>query len=581
MFFKKKSADKPDQKLAELADDEHTRTYRLRGDEPDQPSQPGPDSPQAPIEAETEDGAQAQASPPSPPEINAEQVLNEALDAASPPPPPSDNTVPANTPSYLPGAKKAAEPPKSQVLQDMDEAGMSLEEALISSRETVEKERSKKGDDKRSKAERLVTVARFRWYVLLFLAALSVLAWAVEAQLSERVYNWQAWALLAITVLVGFLPYKFLRIPTRAGLASICWGASYVISAVYGPASTMYHNLPAALIWSGLLSLIMIWVGVAIWRKIGRYRVIDIILSIILIYAALGPIWALVDNIMAGAALNLSFDVLAASPKFITSHLPWYLWPMSVTVALILPLAALFSLWDQCSALRRRGARHGGNIFLALAFISLIPYGFLSFNQAVEAKPLWAQQIRAAIPAGEGDGSHKIAISNEKPGAATPEAAEPTPAATSPDTAALIEEHISAETDKEIPAADLPADQSSQEAEGQPQLPATLSGQGEEPAVSLPEEEIPTVEDRLKAAEKRLNQALERIEDLENQLKSLKEDDQTTGETHQKALPELEEQYPDALEKSPELEASPKVNLSSGYKAAWPLKALPEGFMII
>lgn len=581
MFFKKKSADKPDQKLAELADDEHTRIYRPRGDEPDQPSLPGPDSPQAPLEVEADGEAQAQASPPSFPEVNAEQARDDALDAAATPPPPNYQSGPAYAPSSPPAAKKAVEPPKSQVLQDIDEAGMSLEEALSSSRESAEKESLQKVDDKRSKAERLVTVARFRWYVLLFLAALSVLAWAVEAQLSERVYNWQAWAILVITVLVGFLPYKFLRIPTRAGLASICWGATYVVSAIYGPASTMYHKLPAALIWSGLLSLIMLWVGVAIWRKIGRYRVIDIILSLILIYAALSPIWALVDNIMAGAALNLSFEVLAASPKFITSHLPWYLWPMSITVAVILPLAALFSLWDQCSALKRRGARHGGNIFLALAFLSLIPYGFLSFSQAVEAKPLWAQQLRSVMAAGENYGSHTIVTSDNKTEPAVPEAAETKPEAISPETEALIEEQILAETHKETPAADLPAEQSAQEAEAQPQTPAALSGQEEERAASSPEEQIPTVEDRLKATETRLNQALERIEDLENQLKSLKDADQPTSETQQKALPELEEQYPDALEESLELEPASKVNLSSGHKAVWPLRALPEGFLLI
>ena len=290
--------------------------------------------------------------------------------------------------------------PTSQALMDMQDAGLTPEEAIEASKaETFGSNKNKqtKETNEASPTETLVRIAKFRWFVLLVLALASTATWAVEAQYMGRPYSILAWGLLGLTIILSLVTTKFLRLPTRAGLAALGWSASFFISALYGPPADIFH-IPASLPWAGMLVLVSLWVAVAIWRKLGRYKIVDIILSIFLVYALLSPVWSLVDSYMMGQALALNFNVLSASPDMITSHLPWFLWPMSVMIAVILPLAALLALGDQISALRHKGKRHGGNLFLALAFILLIPYGFLSFNQAVTENPQWTNAIRSYFP---------------------------------------------------------------------------------------------------------------------------------------------------------------------------------------
>ena len=290
--------------------------------------------------------------------------------------------------------------PTSQAILDMQEAGLTPGEAVgVSKPGAMEANKSKalKDTNDHSSAETLVRIAKFRWFVLLVLSLASTAAWAVEAQLMGRPYNILAWGLLGLTILLSLVTTKFLRLPTRAGLAALGWSASFFISALYGPPADIFH-IPAALPWGGVLVLIILWVAVAIWRKLGRYKVVDLILSVFLVYATLCPLWSIVDSYMMGQALALNFDVLTASPTMITSNLPWFMWPMTVMIAVILPLAALLAMGDQISALKHKGKRHGGNLFLSLAFILLIPYGFLSFNQAVTENPQWASMLRSNFP---------------------------------------------------------------------------------------------------------------------------------------------------------------------------------------
>ncbi|MDR0882062.1 MAG: hypothetical protein LBP55_05920, partial [Candidatus Adiutrix sp.] len=182
----------------------------------------------------------------------------------------------------------ALEPPLSQAALDI--------QAAARQKEAAPREAGRGG------VENLAKIARFRWLVLLTLSLASVAAWTVEAFWSERPYHWPALELFVLTLVLALLTAKFLRLPTRSGLAAWCWSGTFLISAIYGPPETFFSCLPAALVWSGLLTLIMLWMGVAIWRKLGRYKVIDLLLSLFLIFGALSPILALVDNIRAGEA---------------------------------------------------------------------------------------------------------------------------------------------------------------------------------------------------------------------------------------------------------------------------------------
>lgn len=452
--------------------------------------------------------------------------------------------------------------PKSQALMDIQEAGLTPGEAVRASEELAaqstegqavnQKGKAAKktatepapeaaGQGKsaaRSGAENLAVVARFRWIFLLVLALISVTAWAAEAFLSDRLYRLEAGGWLVLTLLFSLGTINFLRLPTRSGLAALFWGGSYAISALYGPPETLFDNIPAALGWAGLLTLIVLWMGVAIWRKLGRYRVIDLLLTLVLIYAALAPVGALITSISSGAALSLTLADLGASPAFMTAHLPGLLWPMSVLVAVILPLCALFSLWDQFSAIRRRGGRHGGNLFLALAFVLLLPYAFLSFDQAVSEHPQLAKGLRSIWPA-----ATQYARENKAPAPvmvpASPVTPPPAPAevseaVTSPEPNVSLPPSVQpvltppatpVQPAPSPPAAQTPAEADSAAAESSPPLPVwpPLSPTTPVYPTQVASPALPDLDKRIQSTDERLDQALTRIEELESEIKLLKQ----------------------------------------------------------
>ncbi len=142
-----------------------------------------------------------------------------------------------------------------------------------------------------------------------------------------------------------------------------------------------------ALIWAAVLTLIIFWTATTVWRKVSQHKSISIGLTIFLLYASLAPLWSLADNIRSIQTRPLTFSILNAGPASLTAKLPWPVWPMTVILAVVIPLAFFFALWDQFSAFKKPGGRHGGNFFLALAFLGILPYGFLNYDQAREANP--------------------------------------------------------------------------------------------------------------------------------------------------------------------------------------------------
>ncbi len=410
---------------------------------------------------------------------------------------PSDMT-PAEAPSLIetPSGRPTADgkTPKSQALLDIE-----ADAAEGSGPE------SKKYASSKTAPQNLASIARFRWIILLVLSLASLVIWTAEAQLSDRPYKLVALGYLVVSLILTIPTMKFLRVPTRGALAALLWAGTFLISAFQGPDETLFGKIPAALPWGGLLVLILIWAAVAVWRKVGRYKVIDIILGLIILYAALSPLLALVDNITAGNVLSLKFQTLNASPAFITRHLPWFMWPMTVVLALVLPLCAIFALWDQCSVLKRRGARHGGDFFLALAFLLIIPYGFLSYDKAVSEMPEIARDIRAINPLVSVSPASELNIA----------APAPVPA---PET---IEETA--------PPAEQPAEPTAP-AVPEVEAPAPTAESPESPAPSIPEAapalpaDGPEAVDRTAELENELNAAKDRINTLENRLERLHSD---------------------------------------------------------
>ncbi len=299
----------------------------------------------------------------------------------------------------------------SEAVMDLKEAGLSPEEAYSAS-QTI----TAKNNKKMLKKERdnMASIPKVRWFLLLILSLLTIIAWAVEAQYSARPYKWPALGILVFSILLATFGAKLLRLPTRGGLLAFLASITFIISALYGPSELLFNHIPAALVWSFYLLAIVIWAMVAVWRRLSQVPVLMLLLYILLLVAASAPAWAIFTQMMAALPPTLDFNILSNSPKLLTDLVPWFVWPMSIMLAVVLPLSAIFALTDQVTALSQAGTRHGGDLFLALAFLALLPYGFLSYDKAMENFPAGVHALRGlyhpalayarpVVPTAEGD----------------------------------------------------------------------------------------------------------------------------------------------------------------------------------
>jgi len=285
--------------------------------------------------------------------------------------------------------------PASQTLLDLEASGLTPED-ISSAANAAAEEAEKKNRPVKPKA----SLARLRWLLLLLLSAAGGLALAWSSK--ETPVNYPLWGVAGLILLLLFisaLPPARLwpRLPTRGGLAAALFSTAILIQTLGGPPETFFKACPAAVAWAGLLTLALLWTAVAVLRKLRSYRPLAALAGLVLLHAALGPVAALISHFSPGEA-ELTWATLNTSPAFLTGALPWFLWPMTFTLFLALPLAALLALSDQFSSLRRPGARHGGNLFLAVAWLGLMPSGLLLFPPARDTYPDLAQKIRETAP---------------------------------------------------------------------------------------------------------------------------------------------------------------------------------------
>jgi hypothetical protein len=379
--------------------------------------------------------------------------------------------------------------PASQALLDLEASGLTPED-MSSAASAAAAER------KKYPAPQSAALPRFRWLVLLLLSAAGSLALAWSGKdAPEGFLLWGVAGLILLFLLISALPppVRFLpRLPTRGGLSAALFSAAIFIRTLGGPPETFFQVCPAALTWAGLLTLAILWTAVAVARKLGRCRPLAVLAGLVLLHAALGPVTFLINSHQGGS--ELTWATLNASPAFLTGSLPWFLWPMAFTLGLALPLAALLALGDQFSSLRRTGARHGGNFFLALAWLGLLPSGFLLFPPAVDNYPDLGKKIRETAPILAGVESVPLTIPAET---VTP----PLDAQAIPETAALPEE---------------PTEPSSAATPGKTQV-APAPATGAPPATAPPDSLAPQLEEL-----QSLNENLQlRIDDLESRLQLL------------------------------------------------------------
>jgi len=403
--------------------------------------------------------------------------------------------------------------PASQTLLDLEASGLTPED-ISAAADTAAAEAEKK---KNLPAKPAANLARFRWLVLLLLSAAGSLALAWSGRETQiNVLLWGAAGLILLFLLISALPPSRLwpRLPTRGGLAAALFSIAIFAQTLVGPPETFFKTCPAALAWAGLLTLALLWTAAAVLRKLRRFRPLAVLAGLVLLHAALGPVSALVNHFSPGEP-ELTWAALNASPAFLTGALPWFLWPMAFTLGLTLPLAALLALSDQWSSLWRSGARHGGNIFLAVAWLGLMVSGFFLFSPARDKYPDIAQKIieTAPIPASLEPAPSQLPA---EPPAPQAEAQPLPPAAVTPESGA----RPPAAAPDQAPAAPSP------EATEEPPPPASADAPVSAPPPAAAE--TPRVTDPPDSLEAQLDELQSRndtlqlkVNDLESQLQLL------------------------------------------------------------
>ena len=290
------------------------------------------------------------------------------------------------------GRENIKQKPTSQAQQDLEASGLTNNDLAEAARVATAEE------EKKNRPALPVAQHRGRWLILLLLSAAGslALAWSGEAA-TKNFRLWGSAGLILLLLWISVLPAArfFPRLPTRSGLAAAILSAAIFIKTLGGRPETFFLVRPAAMAWAVILTLALLWTIAAVFRKLGR-RPIAVLAGLFLIYVALGPVMALIGHFSGGP--ELTWEALNASPAFLARYLPWFLRPMALVLGLALPLAALLSLADQCSALRRPGARHGGNFFLALAWLGLLLSGLLLFPPASEYCPNLMKKMRNLAP---------------------------------------------------------------------------------------------------------------------------------------------------------------------------------------
>jgi hypothetical protein len=305
-----------------------------------------------------------------------------------------------DAPDLEPAPSQDTSPQKSQAVKDLE----GLEDLGIESKTPDPVSNSASVKIKMSKDGLESFGPRsYRWFLVHLLSLLGLVAWALGAFLTSLPYRWEA-ALIALAVAVLTIPtIKTFRIRTRAGLAGLGAAIGLAICSLYNPDDQLLPGLPLALVWLLLLSAIWVWLIVAILRdeELKKTKV-ALILSILLIYPILAPIFSIVNNfIFNGLPISdFNLTLLNQSPTSLTNHLPWFFWPQTFLAFLIPPLAAIFLLRSQLKNRKKETKKfHPGALWLAVAGFVVLIYSFFSISPIHDDYPGLASSIRGLWPA--------------------------------------------------------------------------------------------------------------------------------------------------------------------------------------
>ena len=366
---------------------------------------------------------------------------------------------------------------------------------------------------------RFRTIVNAGLYILLIALGAAILGLVVEVYLRALPCRLETTAAAVICfALVGFL-WKTISLEAKAGLAAAGLGVILlIIETVFAQHPLGLFGLPGTVVDPALFCLAAIAALAALWLLRPFIIWVSVALSLLIMYAVLPSIFALLAPQPGDMILG---------PAFAASW-PAVLRPGWVLAQIALPLGALFFLALQARVLfRSKFEKHWGFFFWALALLLMSAIGLTRLERSDQPvfptyDRLVAQLAPSARPAAE--------IKQEPTPAAQPEAkpaaAEESPAATKTETA-VPEKPVS---EKEQPTSVTPADEETPapEAETEPEAatpPAASekpdAAPGPPPSETPHQKEILQLQERVRALDDEVKQLRTRMDAQESLIRSL------------------------------------------------------------
>ncbi|MDR3204215.1 MAG: hypothetical protein LBV23_05685 [Deltaproteobacteria bacterium] len=227
-----------------------------------------------------------------------------------------------------------------------------------------------------------------QWFLVFLLSLLGLAGWTVGCFINKAPYRTEALAIMGLAIIFTILAYKAFRFSTRAGLAAFFAAAGLSFSALYQSDGWFWPGIiPMAAIWVALLSLVWLWLIIAIWRNRDlRKNRVPLVLSALLLYPLISIVTTVLKILIFESLglKSLTMTLLNESPTFLTETLPWFLWPQAFLAFLIPPLAAVFLLRDHMLINKNTKSErhHYGALWLALAGFTILIFSFLTFGPA-------------------------------------------------------------------------------------------------------------------------------------------------------------------------------------------------------
>jgi hypothetical protein len=342
-------------------------------------------------------------------------------------------------------------------------------------------------DEKEPSADRRYTPSRFILLHLLW-AALAVVLLGLTADLVLKSSGYRAEGgitALVWLILIVFL-WKTISFEAKIGITVVAIGL--LLALPYLPPTSGEipppWDMTSAFIWPLSMAMALAAVLAGLWFLWGRRVWLSIVLSLLVAYCAVAPVWAFFSQ-------QTGLDQVLLGPEALAGW-PIYIRPGYLAAEVVLPLGAVLLLLLQVRTLAsRRHRTHFGYLFWAAFLLLMTVTGLSALGR--QGQPVLVTFSRMVAPGLETPAptlqTNRLKPGEAQPGPTTPETATP----------------------------------STESEEGEPSADQTEQGTSLAPPTPSPEEpgQTPSVESRLEALEREVQELRQRVRAQEDLLQSL------------------------------------------------------------